>query len=309
MKLNRIITHRTNGEDIRWVQLNLKDYNFYNGNIDGFYNSDLLQSVKKFQKYFGLKDDGVIEIKTWNAIKNFKKPDKNDIPYDISYLSQSGLKIYNKLTTEDNYYKEETVKDIIWIKSTNSTYRPDIFIDNISNFYKLEKNGKPAIDRMGNLIKLKNSFSYVIGGRSKEDKLWDGKILKAFEDKYWSYFINDENLSKRSIVIQVCNYGHLNKIGDSFYNKNGILVDEIDVVECEYKNYKYWHRYTDNQINSLYNLILFLKKTWKIDIKKYDDWLYDKKINVDNGGLMTDLNWDGIGLFPQKEIIDILNKI
>ena len=97
MKLNRIITHRTNGEDIRWVQLNLKDYNFYNGNIDGFYNSDLLQSVKKFQKYFGLKDDGVIEIKTWNAIKNFKKPDKNDIPYDISYLSQSGLKIYNKL--------------------------------------------------------------------------------------------------------------------------------------------------------------------------------------------------------------------
>ena len=113
-----------------------------------------------------------------------------------------------------------------------------------------------------------------------------------------------------------------NKLVINFIHKRNILwKTHSSVVDFINDNDNIKFYFFDNSLKNDINKIIedWLKKynikTIKrhhnvgVDIKKYDDWLYDKKINVDNGGLMTDLNWDGIGLFPQKEIIDILNKI
>lgn len=51
------------------IQQALKAAGYYNGNVDGKLGTGTKAAIKKFQKDQGLKADGVIGEKTWNALK------------------------------------------------------------------------------------------------------------------------------------------------------------------------------------------------------------------------------------------------
>ncbi|WP_034425218.1 spore cortex-lytic enzyme [Thermanaerosceptrum fracticalcis] len=62
------------GSDVRQVQSKLKALGFSIVKIDGRYGWQTAQAVKAFQRRNGLKADGVVGTKTWNALMNKAKP-------------------------------------------------------------------------------------------------------------------------------------------------------------------------------------------------------------------------------------------
>lgn len=58
----------SNGEEVRQIQTKLKNWGYYNGNVDGIYGSKTLQAVKAFQRKNGLTVDGIAGEKTLAAL-------------------------------------------------------------------------------------------------------------------------------------------------------------------------------------------------------------------------------------------------
>lgn len=58
----------SNGEEVRQIQQKLKNWGYYNGNVDGIYGSKTFEAVKKFQRKNGLTVDGIAGEKTLQAL-------------------------------------------------------------------------------------------------------------------------------------------------------------------------------------------------------------------------------------------------
>lgn len=333
MKLQRVIMLKMSGEDVRWMQIKLKEFGFNKERIDGYFGQNTLVSVTNFQRSVGVKPDGVVGPQTWSQLVNYSpsKEEKDiiaynsikDIPFNVSYMGEDGLKIYDCLLSEDEYIKQEVRKETIWLHHTAGGYRPDWTIGGWEKDFLKDKKGNPVLDENGNAIPLKVATQYVIGRKSSKsnDSLWDGKILRTFDDIYWAYHLgistkNDE-LNSKSVSIEICNYGPLTIGKDNiFYNYVNEPISEKDVVELNkpFRGYKYWEKYTDVQLHSLRNLILYLQNRWGIEIEKgiyNEDWFnYDKKW-FENGGLRshTQVRSDKFDIFPQPEMIQMLNSL
>lgn len=316
MKLQRVLMLKMSGEDVRHMQLKLKELGFHKGRVDGNFGQDTLVSVSNFQRDAGFKADGVVSLQTWSRLNNYEKVEikevKNEIPYDICYVTDNGLKLYDSKLGEEHFYKNKTKKTTIWIKSNLSSLSPNSYIGNWGKFYTRDKEGSLLEEE------LKNSTHYTIGGFSKNDTKWDGKVIRNFEDKFWSYhspFLNTtKRLNQATISIEICNLGPLLSINDLFYTRDGQLVDDSEVVELDFRGYKFWHRYTNQQIESLRKLLVYLIKKWDIDTSKNDinlNWFEYHKKWESVGGLRTNsqISYEKIGIFPQDELIQMLNSL
>lgn len=166
---------------------------------------------------------------------------------------------------DGEYIKEIHNKKQIILHHTAGSHRADWNIDT----WNRDKTSSGGRNRV--------ATSYVIGGKSisNGDRSFDGKIYQAFEDKYWAYSLglktsNAGLLEKQSIGIEVCNYGPLtlSKNGN-FYNYVNSIVPPEDVIELSqpFKGYKYYHKYTDAQLESLRKLILDISDRYEINVK------------------------------------------
>lgn len=63
-----ISKYGSNGDEVRKIQEKLKEWGYYEGNVDGIYGSKTYNAVKKFQSKNGLKVDGVAGEKTLAAL-------------------------------------------------------------------------------------------------------------------------------------------------------------------------------------------------------------------------------------------------
>lgn len=177
------------------------------------------------------------------------------------------LKIVEKHLPEGGYFKENTLKDTIYLHHNGGSYRPDWVID----WWNRDK------DRNGNKIRV--SSSYVIGGKSiKEprDLKWDGLVYEAFSPIYWAHHLGLKSrrntfLNQKSIGIELCNYGQLIVTNDNrFFTTTKIEVPETEVIELDspFRGFKYYHKYTDFQIESLGMLLNKLSNAFDIDISR-----------------------------------------
>lgn len=161
----------------------------------------------------------------------------------------------------------------------------------------------------------------------KGAKEGDGTIAQAFSSKYWAYHLGIkrdvfeaydipyQRLDKISIGIEVCAWGQLTKKGDRFYNYVNREVAKEDVCELneKYKGYRYFHRYTDEQIRSIENLLLYWNEIYNISLAYDADQMWDvseKALRGENG-LYThnSVRRDKVDVFPQPELIDMLKSI
>ena len=131
---------------------------------------------------------------------------------------------------------------------------------------------------------------------------------------------NNARLNAKSIGIEICNYGYLEKEGGRYYfetSSGKIYVDEEEVciLEKPWRGKRHFHKYTDKQIESLKVLILELAQKFSIPLenRNYNVDYFDLKFDALNGlpGLWTHVNvredkWD---CFPQPELIDMLNSL
>ena len=188
-----------------------------------------------------------------------------------SHIGEDNFRLYDYILSDDSYNKEETRKESIYLHNTNSGPRPDLVIKNFNK-------------------SLKEANHFVIGRKSLDIDC-DGKILRAFDDRYWAYCFNDKDieLNSKSISIQVCNSGPL-VIGEdgNYYNLSHQLVSKDEVIELdtEFEGSRFWEKYTESQIESLRKLITYSIRRWSIKL-------------------------DGLNnsLFPQMEMIQMINNL
>lgn len=159
------------------------------------------------------------------------------------------LNIEDKILPDDEYFKTETKKTILVLHHTAGSHRPDWTIDS----WDRDQTSGGKTSRI--------ATSYVIGGKSTRgnDDEFDGKVYRAFEDKYWAYHLGlktklNSPLNKHSIGIEICNYGPLtlSKNGEFLTYVNSVVSEE-DVIDLgkSFRGYRYWHNYSDRQLESL----------------------------------------------------------
>lgn len=154
----------------------------------------------------------------------------------------------------------------------------------------------------------------------------NGTIVQCFSSKHWAWHLGIDqedfarngakysNLNKLSVGIEVCNWGYLKKKGDKFYNYAGGVVNPSYVTELEtpYKGYKYWYKYSDAQIESLRQLVVYLCETYNIP-KEYrsEIWAIDKEAFKGSKGIFThnSVRKDKSDIYPCPRVIKMLQSL
>ena len=152
----------------------------------------------------------------------------------------------------------------------------DQFVDEITDkkqIYLHHTAGGPdavAVAKYFNKQVGKVATAFIIGAR--------GTIVQCFSSKNWAYHlglkqevfteagVSYKSLDKISIGIEICNYGPLTKRNGYYYNYVGGKVDytEVTILDKKYKGHIYWQKYTDAQIESTRQLLVYLCDTYNI---------------------------------------------
>lgn len=170
-------------------------------------------------------------------------------------------------------------------------------------------------------FEVQNNFVATNGGITD-----DGHYLKIFDEKGWAHHIgmdNAQNLqrNRESVSVEICAWGCLMERGGKFYawpNEYGrkgkaVEVSKEKVVECEYKGWKYYERYTDKEIETTKRWILLNAMYWDIPLDYSDKDLWKVSQKAINGapGIYTHnsyISWKS-DIFPQEEIVAMLKDI
>lgn len=291
MKFKRILSSDMSGEDVKFVQEKLKEFGFHKGFVDGYFSKDTIMSVFNFQRKVGINASGSVNMQTWASILSYYDENiKSKLiidNYRISHIGQNGFKIKNSNISTEKYYTETTTKNKIWL--INNTSKIDIYDDARDWSFLNKKNDY-----------YKYSCHFTIGGL--KNSTLDGKVIKNFDEKYWSYFNSeiDEEKNKSSISIEIFNKGPIISKNNKFYTLDGLNINKSDIFECDFIGHKFWHKYTKKQLESINSLLNYLINKLNINIEgiNYYSDSYDMK-SISNLDL-------AIG--PQEELINILKK-
>lgn len=222
---------------------------------------------------------------------------------DLTKIKQVSL-------SEEQYVKEETKKVQIVLHHTagNSSAVSTI------NDWNTDKRGRIAT-------------CITISGKGLSKNTYDGEICQAFSSKFWAYHLGVksdvfrsrglkfQNLDKISIGIEVCNWGPLEKVGDKFYNyvDREVPADQVCTLDKPYKGHIYYHAYTDAQIESIRQLLVYWNKVWGIPIKynETDMWEVSKNALSAVAGVYTHNSYrrDKNDVSPQPKLIAMLKSL
>ncbi len=272
--------------------------------LNNEFNEATLNQVKHFQEVNNLIADGIVGPKTWKKLilKN----------YNFS------LGATNLILDKDEWMNEFTQKDTIYLHHTAGLHRPDYTI----GWWETD-------NKEGKLYRVATAF--VIGRKSIEGgEKFDGVTYRAFNENYWAHHLgtslpNNKILNKKSIGIEICSLGHLEKTGSDQFEfiqktKSGIKrinVPSREVIELEkeWRGKKYFQKYTSAQIEECERLILTLAYFFDIPLqnKIYDKSWFELSEEAKSGkpGLWTHVNVrsDKTDCFPQSDFIEMLNGL
>lgn len=166
-----------------------------------------------------------------------------------------------------------------------------------------------GIDRNGDTyqcIPLERAFGFHIYIASPGNK-----IDRKFKNLGQEY-------DRKSIGIELASYGWVEKYGDKFLNCYGKVIDPNKVIKLDkpYKGFEYWEAYTQEQLDSLENLLTYLLAQFpKIASNLKDD--YSNIFSIDQDALNfvpgiyshTSLRQDKYDCFPDPNLIKMLNNL
>lgn len=230
------------------------------------------------------------------------------------------LQIIDRILEKGEYVEEKTAKTTIFLHHTAGSHRADWTIDAWNK------------DRTTTKTRLRVATAFVIGGldkRGTDADGMDGKIYRAYNEDYWASHLglktaNNNELNRQSIGIEICNYGPLVKSNDGkflTYVNSEVAPSQVCDLGYPFKQYQYHHKYTDKQIASLKELLLYLNGKYNIDLKKGMFGLLDLpkggcfELNTDalkgTAGIWshTSVRKDKSDMHPQMELTAMLKTL
>jgi hypothetical protein len=167
----------------------------------------------------------------------------------------------------------------------------------------------------------------VVGGKPNKTNKWeDGEVAQGFSSKFWAYHLGltestfhkfklpYKSLDKISIGIEICNYGQLTLKGGKFYTYVNSVIDPNDVIELStpHRGFKYYHKYTDKQIDSVRELLLLWKEKYNIPLT-YNPDIFDvtpRALKGDSGVFThNSVRFDKVDVSPQPKLIEMLKSL
>lgn len=214
---------------------------------------------------------GLDPIITYIENKNTEDDSEMTIPVeptpDTDQVSVSPIKEY--LLPTGQYLKGPTPKWSIFLHHTAGWNNP---------FQQVDIWAKDQSGPIGT--------HFVIGGpnSSTGESRYDGEIVQCIPDQdyAWHLTIGNTDVHRNSIGIELCNFGWLTKGGFNdlktkkwisknpsfFYTWAGGIVEQSQVIDLgfEFRNYRYFHKYSKKQIQSLKFLLIYLGERFDVDI-------------------------------------------
>jgi len=247
-----------------------------------------LEEIKELQRALNLPLTAQYDLLTEAAVRNFQQ--KNKIPVTgvvdnptkellfkegteglvTSDLSENKHVVSKYLLKSDEYFATDEPKEWLFLHHTAGWNNPFRVVD----AWETDTRGKIGTE-------------YLIGGRHLQtlDAKYDGQIVQCFpshKNYAWHLGIGNTKVHRASIGIEVCNFGWLVKDGNDFktyvsldekgriVKGKGPIVNPSEVCDLgrEFRGYRYFHKYSDAQLNSLKFLILKISKETGIDVRK-----------------------------------------
>jgi hypothetical protein len=292
-----ILKKGSNNENVKLLQrfLKLKD--------DGDFGDKTEAAVKAWQKKNGLKDDGVVGPKTWEAMGLAS----TDISERVEKPSE-GLVIEQYFLPKDEYLAGPTDKEYVFLHHTAGGHNPYQVVD----MWARDTRGRIATE-------------FVLGGQAAANgnTKFDGKLIQCLPTGAYGWHLGDNgsmHMHKHSVGIEVCNFGYVVK--GLTYANTPVDPSQIVTLPQAFRGHKTWHKYSDLQISTLKQWILFIAERDNIDVRKglieeikkkgaagfeWNENAYYGRVK----GMWTHTNTrkDKVDMFPQPELIDMLLTI
>lgn len=94
----------------------------------------------------------------------------------------------------------------------------------------------------------------------------DGTIYETFDPHCWAYHTGTGTAVDRPAVgIELTCWGWLKRVGGKYFNDRGGEVPASEVVQADWRGERYWHRYTDAQVEAVMRLVPALCDEFGID--------------------------------------------
>lgn len=279
------------GNEVRQIQriLGIKD--------DGIFGKGTESAVKKYQKEKGLYVDGIVGKKTLESL--LKESDT-----DMSVIIRPDIEDY--FLPKGEYVSGKYDNEYIILHHTAGWDNPKQVVDCWSR------------DSLGRV-----ATEFIIGGQRCTDGRsdYDGKTVRSYPEGNQGYHIGksgSDYMNLHSVGIELCNMGWV-KGGRTY---TGALVREDQTVSLKepFRGYTQWHRYSDRQLESLRELLLYISKRDNIDLHKgvyqwiksegkmkafdYHQAAYEGKVK----GLLchSSIRKDKYDMSPQDNLVDMI---
>lgn len=269
--------------------------------VDGIFGSATESAVKAYQKANGLYPDGIVGTKTFETLINKKNTAQN-----MKKISTNVPNIDNHYMTSNQYLNGKYNVDYLIIHHTAGHDNPYQVVDN----WNKDSRGRIATE-------------FVIGGQNASTgrKIYDGQIVRSFPEGCQGYHIGvsgSSYMTLHSVGIEMCNMGWVEN-GKTYVNSTA-LNNQITTLKDSFRGHKTWHKYSDAQLNSLKQLMLYIANRDNIDLHKglYQwiktkgvkafDWNEDAYYGRVKDGVVTHANIrkDKNDCPPQPNLIDMI---
>jgi hypothetical protein len=282
------------GSDVKILQ------EFLNIGADGIFGSGTEAAVKAWQSDNRLTPDGIVGLKTWDAM-GLATTDNSEQFTNIN----NGLRIERYFLPKGEYKEGPTNKEYIFLHHTAGWHNPYRTVDH----WARDSRGAVATE-------------FVLGGQSVkgDDDSYDGRLLQCIPEGGYGWHLGkngSQHMHTHSVGIEVNNFGYV--VDGKTYAGTKVHESQIVTLSEPFRGHKTWHRYSDKQIEVLREWILYIAERDGIDVRKglveqvkkygakgfeFNESAYYGKIK----GMWTHTNTrkDKVDMFPQQELMDML---